>query len=396
MLAAALVLAIVALVLAVLALVVAVTSYADARAVVASPPPRAPRPAPRESARLDDDGRPLPPGPAAFVVNPTRVSDLAELEALARSVSSELGLPDPIVLTTTVEDPGVGQAREALARGASVVVVAGGDGTVRAVATAMAGSDVPMALLPLGTGNLLARNLDIPVGELHPLVTAALSGPERVIDVGWMRLVPPREPGSGEPGGGEPDGDGRGGDVVGNEGASHEHLFLVMAGTGFDARMVAGADDGLKRRVGWLAYFVVGARHLYARRTRLAMRIGNGQWQSFRLRTLLFANCGRLPAGLVLLPAAEIDDGYLDIAAIDTRGGILGWVSLFWRVVWQGLGFRGRRGPDISQIRFWRGRTVGVRLEQPEQVQVDGDLVGEAVELRVRVQAGALRVRVRR
>lgn len=378
MVTTALTLAIIAVVLALLALVVAVRAYADQRNAKAVPTTRAPRTALPPHSWVDEDGEPAPPGPAAFVINPIKVSDVPGLEEAARNVSRELGLPDPLIFHTTAEEPGTEQAREAISAGASVVVAAGGDGTVRAVATALAGQEVPMALVPSGTGNLLARNLDLPLGAQSQLVQTALSGREMAIDLGWLALRTPRDPSdeSGE----EPDG---------------EHAFLVMAGTGFDAQMVAEADDDLKRRIGWLAYFAVGMKHLLARKTRIALMVGNGSWQSFRLRTLLFANCGRLPGGIVLLPDAELDDGYLDIAAIDTRGGLIGWAMLAGRVMAQGVGVRTQLPYDAASIAFWRGRSALVKLEQPEPVQIDGDIVGSATELRVRIQEAGLRVRVR-
>lgn len=369
----ALTLAIIAVVLSLLALVVAVRAFTDQRAAQTVRTTRAPRPAPVKPARVAEDGSPVPLGPGAFVINPSKVSDVAGLEETARVMSRELGLPDPLFFHTTPEDPGGAQAREALAAGASVVIAAGGDGTVREVATVMAGTDVPMALVPAGTGNLLARNLDLPLSGHEALVQTALSGREMAIDLGWIRAIKANQ----------------------TEEEAPESAFLVMAGVGFDAAMVAGADDELKRRIGWFAYFAVGMRHLLARKTRLAMHVGNGAWQSFRVRTLLIANCGRLPGGIVLLPEAELDDGYLDVAAIDTRVGLIGWGALVGQVALQGLGIRPRLPYEASSIAFWRGRSVQVTLDHPQQVQVDGDLLGESVELRVRVQEAALRVRVR-
>ena len=391
---AALVIGIIALSIAVIALVVAVIGYREQRAHRTSPAMRAPRTSVSIVAEDIDSPRAVE-GPAAFVVNPIKVVDVDALERIARQAADELGLPEPLIFRTTVDDPGVGQAREALAAGASVVVAAGGDGTVRAVAEALAGTNVPMALIPSGTGNLLARNLDLPVEGLQQQVRTALSGRDMAMDLGWLTIVPPASASGRDVADRhlDPDDDD---DALRRGTPSREHVFLVMAGLGFDAAMVAGADDDLKRRVGWVAYFIAGVRHLHARRTRLSLRIGNGSWQQQKVRTLLFANCGRLPAGIVLLPDAEIDDGYLDVAAIDTRGGLLGWASLLWRVLLQGLDWQSSNVFNPSRIDFWRARTISVRLEEAHQVQVDGDLVGDALDLRVRVQPDGLRVRVRR
>ena len=323
------------------------------------------------------------PGPAAFVVNPIKVVDSVALRRRIAEIAADLALPEPLWFETTEEDPGAGQTREALAQGASVVVAAGGDGTVRTVAQVLAGSRVPMALLPLGTGNLLARNLDLPLESTELLIHTALGGTDHPIDLGWLRVAATPVDDDAE----EPATDAAPAEPV-------EHLFLVMAGVGFDAHMVAGADDELKARMGWFAYFLAGARHLHGRKTRLRMRVGEGELRPLKVRSLLFANCGRLPGGIVLLPDAELDDGWLDVAALDTRGGLVGWASLFGKVVLQGLGIR-RQLPAPSSIEFWRGREVHVVCDQPEQVQVDGDLVGEATEMVARVQPSGLRVRTR-
>lgn len=320
---------------------------------------------------------PEPAGPPAVVINPSKVTRPAALRTLITDMCAELQLPEPIWLETTKDDPGHGQTQQALAAGASVVIAAGGDGTVRTVASALAGTGVPMGLLPVGTANLLARNLDLPVEGSRARLLTALTGTEHPIDLGWIRLTHREGPDGG---------------MVAEEG---EHSFLVMAGIGFDAAMVAGADEQLKARMGWMAYFVAGAQHLHGRKIRLSMQVGDTDRIPLRLRSLLFANCGRLPGGIVLLPDAELNDGWLDVAAIDTRGGLLGWASLFGKVVLQGIGVRRDLPGQPGSIEFWRGRTVSVRTERPEQIQVDGDLVGRAHGVEVRIDPGALIVRTR-
>ena len=124
----------------------------------------------------------------AFVANPTKpgAADLRERVTLACAARD---LDEPLWYETTAADPGVGQARRAVADGAQVVVAAGGDGTVRAVAEGVTGTGVAMALLPLGTGNLLARNLDLPLGDVEAQLRIALGGQDRAIDVGWHRAA---------------------------------------------------------------------------------------------------------------------------------------------------------------------------------------------------------------
>ncbi|HEY4421453.1 MAG TPA: acylglycerol kinase family protein, partial [Pseudonocardia sp.] len=109
-----------------------------------------------ESLSAEPEDRPLP----AVVANPIRIEPGTRRRI--ESVCASLGWAPPLWLETTVEDPGTGQARIAIERGADVVLACGGDGTVRAVAQALAGTGVAMGLVPAGTGNLLARTLGNP------------------------------------------------------------------------------------------------------------------------------------------------------------------------------------------------------------------------------------------
>ncbi|MBM7818341.1 diacylglycerol kinase family enzyme [Cellulosimicrobium cellulans] len=337
---------------------------------------------PVEEPPVEDDPREL----VAFVANPSK-PDVAGLEAVVRAAFADAALPDPLWFETTVEDPGVGQTRAALAQGADVVVAVGGDGTVRAVAEGMVGSGRTMGLVPVGTGNLLARNLDLPVGDTRAALAVVIAGSDRPVDVGWVKVLRYAED-VGHAEGAEP--------VAAPDparDAGTEHIFLVIAGLGFDAAMVADTDDDLKAKVGWVAYFVAGIRHLHGRRMRARIQLDDSPPVDARLRSLLIGNCGRLPGGLTLLPDAVIDDGILDIAAIDTRGGVVGWAQLFGEVVMQGLGVRNDLPAKIGRIDHARARRVRVRVEDGEQAQVDGDVLGLAVEIESRVDPGALVVR---
>ncbi|MFB8228685.1 diacylglycerol/lipid kinase family protein [Cellulosimicrobium sp. NPDC055967] len=336
---------------------------------------------PVEEPALEDDPREL----VAFVANPSK-PDVAGLEAVVRASFADAALPEPLWFETTVEDPGVGQTRAALAQGADVVVAVGGDGTVRAVAEGMVGSSRTMGLVPVGTGNLLARNLDLPVGDARAALAVVIAGSDRPVDVGWVKVLRYADvtPAEGDEPGTAPDP---------ARDTDKEHIFLVIAGLGFDAAMVADTDDDLKAKVGWVAYFVAGIRHLHGRRMRARIQLDDTPPVDARLRSLLIGNCGRLPGGLTLLPDAVIDDGILDIAAIDTRGGVVGWAQLFGEVVMQGLGVRNDLPAKIGRIDHARARRVRVRVEGGEQAQVDGDVLGLAVEIEARVDPGALVVR---
>ena len=182
----------------------------------------------------EPEDRPLP----AVIANPTKVDP--ETRRQIRSVCAAQGWAEPLWLETTLDDPGTGQAREAVERGADVVLACGGDGTVRAVAEALAGTGVAMGLVPAGTGNLLARTIGTPQ-EVAAATRVALAGDDRKIDVGRVRVDD------------EPD----------------ERVFLVMAGTGFDAAIMANTPEALKVRVGPLAYVISGFRAMRGRRARV-------------------------------------------------------------------------------------------------------------------------------
>lgn len=311
----------------------------------------------------------------AFVINPSK-PDAATLRLQILAACAGQYLREPMVLETTVADPGAGQARQALEAGADVVVAVGGDGTVRSVATALAGTGVPMGVIPLGTGNLLARNVDIPLSDPAAALQVVLAGAERTIDVGRLhvdRWAP-----------GEDQGDAR------------DHLFLVIAGLGFDAAMVADVDDSLKAKVGWIAYFLAGIRHLHGRRVRVRVALDGGEDQTARVRSLLVGNCGKLPGGITLLPDALLDDGWLDVAAIDTRGGLAGWAQLLGEVVLQGAGYRGSMPAKIGRIDHVRARRVQLLVGGGATVQVDGDVVGQVTGLTATVDPDALVLRVPR
>jgi len=325
--------------------------------------------------------QPLAPAPTrgdlvAFVANPTKPG-ASELRDAAIEACAARFMPEPLWFETTVADPGVGQARKAIELGAVAVIAVGGDGTVRAVAEALAGSGVPMGLIPQGTGNLLARNLDLPLTDMPELLRLALTAPGRPIDVGWLRVARavPDDPHAAP------------------FRELHEHIFLVIAGLGFDGAMVADTDEELKARIGWIAYFLAGARHLHGRRPKLRITLDDEPVVARRVRSLLVGNCGRLPGGITLLPDAVLDDGWLDIAAIDTRGGLAGWAQLLGEVGLQGVGLRNDLRGKIGRIDHARARTVHVVADRPEAVQVDGDVLGRALEITARVDPGALVIR---
>src|SRR5699024_9464461 len=102
-----------------------------------------------------------------------------------------------------------------------------------------------------------------------------------------------------------------------------EHVFTVMAGVGLDAQMIVNQDEDLKQKAGWLAYLKsIGMALKGGRRIRMRLAMDGGQPRVSRVHTLLIGNCGDLPANVVLLPDAEIDDGILDVVFLRPDGPI--------------------------------------------------------------------------
>lgn len=329
----------------------------------------------------------------AFVANPTKPG-VPELRDAAVRACAARYLPEPLWFDTTVEDPGIGQARQAVEQGAKVVVAIGGDGTVRAVAEGLAGTGAAMGLIPQGTGNLLARNLDLPLTDVEELLRIALTGKDRPIDVGWLTVVRDESDVSDDIAEADPDAAQPEKTPSDAKETARDHIFLVIAGLGFDAAMVADTDEELKAKVGWIAYFVAGIKHLHARRMRLQLSFDDGPWRAARLRSVLIGNCGRLPGGITLLPDAELDDGWLDIGTIDTRGGLLGWAQLLGEVSMQRFGVSNELPNKVGRIDHARVRRMGVRSRDPQAVQVDGDTIGNVLEVSARVDKQSLVVRV--
>lgn len=319
----------------------------------------------RRSSRLASAsplGRGGGPPRAAVVVHSMKVDDSDARRRQIEVGSGALGWAEPVWLPTTAEDPGRGQTQQALDQDVDGVLAFGGDGTARIVADVLAGTSVPMGLLPAGTGNLLARNLGIPVGRLESCLSIALTGRQRTIDVGRVEI----------------------GRTL--EDADHlvRETFLVMAGLGFDAEVMAGADASLKDRLGWGAYVVAAMRQLRGRRTPVTISVDDDPPQHRKVRTVVVGNCGTLQGGIQLMPGALLDDGWLDVVIVAPRS-LLGWVTVTRAVIT-------RR--HHSTVEHLRCRAIEIRAERPLAAQLDGDPAGKAQVLRVRVDPLALVVRV--
>lgn len=288
--------------------------------------------------------------PAAFVINRTRVRDLDGFTARCAAVAAARGWR-PSFLSTDADDHGTGLTRGAIAGGTRLVFAVGGDGTVRACAQALAGTGVSLAIVPRGTANLVARSLGVP-SRLAAALAVGFDGRERRIDLA------------------EADG----------------MAFAAMAGMGVDAAVVGATSGRLKERAGWVAYAATATGHLLGRGTRFTVRLDGGEPIVRQARAVVAGNVGLLPGGFVLLPAAQPDDGLLDVGVL-APAGALGWARVGCRVL-----ARSRR--DDEQLERYRARQVEIHAADPLPRQVDGELIGVSRSLTVTVRPQALLVRV--
>jgi len=311
---------------------------------------------------------------AAIIYNPVKVP----LDRVRRAIEEEERLAgwEPSRWYPTDRDDGGRRAAErALETGPGLVIVAGGDGTVRVVAEVSRGSGVPLALLPSGTGNLLARNLGLPLNALEESLHTAFAGGTRTIDLAVAELEDP----SGE---------------------RTAHVFAVMAGIGLDSEM-AGTGAGSKKRLGWLAYVPrIAQSVLRNRQFHLNFRIDDRSTRSTRAHTIIVGNCGTLTGNMLLIPGAEPDDGRLDVVMLRPAGPF-GWARIGTRLTVQGIAHRSRFGkrmlqlaPDFRALVYEQGARFDIRFDVPHRVELDGDVFGPVVAARVTVHPGELAVRV--
>jgi diacylglycerol kinase (ATP) len=316
------------------------------------------------------------PGQVAVVYNPTKVV-IPKLKKSVNDAAKKAGFPAPLWFETTEDDPGHRAAASAIRRGATVVIAAGGDGTVRAVAESLRGTTVRLGLVPSGTGNLLARNLDLHVRNTDELIAAAFGTVSRRIDLGVARIQR-------------------------HDDSTEDRVFIVMAGLGLDAKMIANTSSRLKKAVGWLAYVDGITRSLpELKPIRLRYTLGNSPERTTHVHTIIVGNCGALPGGILLMPDAKPDDGIFDIAALRPRGPF-GWLRVWNKVAWENGVLRksavGRKiidlSRDVKDVMYLRGSSLRLAVDTPQEFQLDGDQFGLAVNVHCWVDQGALRVMV--
>jgi YegS/Rv2252/BmrU family lipid kinase len=315
---------------------------------------------------------------AAVVYNPLK-GNPAALRKIVAARAKEESWGRTMWLETTIDDAGQELARRAVEKGVDLVIAAGGDGTVRAVSEGLRGTGIPLGIVPAGTGNLLARNLAIPLSSVEAAIRVAFTGVERSIDVGIAALRA-------------------------TDGAVSEHAFVVMAGLGIDATIVANTNATLKKRVGWLAYVESGMRTLrHSKPLHVHYQMTGHHEHSVHVSTIMVGNCGVLPGNVELMPDARLDDGELDVAVLQPRS-VFGWLLIWRKVSWENRVLRksafGRKvirfttSDRKSTLTYLRGTGIDMRVDEPQEFELDGDEFGEVTRVNLSVDERSLVVRV--
>jgi diacylglycerol kinase (ATP) len=288
----------------------------------------------------------------AVIYNPTKVSD--KFHALVEESLHRNGWGNTLWLETSVEDPGRAMTKHAVEEQVDLVIGAGGDGTIRYVADALANSGIPLGLIPAGTGNLLARNLNLPLEEVDA-IEVALSGQVRQLDLVKI-TADDRAP---------------------------EH-FAVMAGIGVDAMIMDETDEDLKDKVGSAAYFVAAAKAVGRLPVRLTVQLDSDRPIRRHAMLCVIGNVGTLRGNLTLIPGASPEDGLLDLYIASPRR-FRHWVKVALRLIT-------RRPKKDDQVDQRKGKEVRIIIDGKDNYQLDGDVVGETTTLTAEIQPGALAI----
>jgi diacylglycerol kinase (ATP) len=254
-----------------------------------------------------------------------------------RQVLASEGITDPLWYEVAKSRKAPKRARQALERGADVIFVWGGDGTVQRCIDAVAGTDAVLAILPAGTANLLATNLGVPT-DMAQAVQAGL----------------------------------------------HGRRCAVMAGAGFDASMIKEADGALKDRLGRAAYIYTGALSLDARRTKATIKVDGKPFFKGRVSCVLIGNVSKLLGGIEAFPGARPDDGMLELGVVTAKGPVQ-WARTLGRLA---LGSQ-EKSPFV---RMTSGTRFVLRFERRIRYELDGGARPAVRKIRVRVHPASITI----
>lgn len=285
-----------------------------------------------------------------IIFNP--VSGTGDPETRKKHITDEFAKADFTceIVPTSESDNGTALAKKAIAGGAKLLVIAGGDGTVMEAMAALVGTDIPIAVIPTGTGNLLSLNLGIPL-TIPEAVEVALQGQVFDLDLGHT---------------------------------SDNVYFAIMGGIGLDADMIADADRQAKRRYGKLAYLMAAVKNVGKPKIHVSIRLDGKPAIQHRAATVLIANMGKITGGLEAVPTASPHDGLLDVGIVRHAS-----VSQWLRLVAYALVGRTHHDPDFD---VHQAKKISITLRHAHKLEFDGEDAGEASQLNVEVVPKAVKI----
>ena len=309
----------------------------------------------------------------AVIFHPSKITR-AKIEA----AFSKAGFANLSYFPSDHKTGGFKATKKAIEAGATHIIVAGGDGTVRACVQAVFEDEAPVSLglVPIGTGNILARNLKLPINNLEKCIKRSVVGDTYEIDLGVAK-------------------------AINQHGELAKFYFTGIAGIGMDARIMQRTLPELKRRVGWIAYLEGGLRSLPMKFEKFEVLVDDQSPRTLKSYSILIGNAGWLPGQISMMPDARLDDGKLDVAAIGPRK-IWDWVDFVARVTWQNKVVRplalGRKWMDqtanLKTIENLGGSRIRVKPHHLSPLQLDGDVIGEVLEVDFSLKHKVLRIRL--
>jgi YegS/Rv2252/BmrU family lipid kinase len=265
-----------------------------------------------------------------------------------RRTLAKAGVDEPLWTEVPKSKRAPAAVKRALEDGAELLIAWGGDGMMRRCVNALKDTQVPLAIVPAGTSNLFATHLGVE-RDIAQAVEVALRGDRRRLDVGRF----------------------------------DDERFAVMAGAGFDAAMIKGADDR-KDRLGRAAYVLSGAAELNAPSFEAKIKIDGTRWYEGPASCILVGNVGELFGGVEVFADARPDDGKLDVGVLTSEGP----VELARATARTALG-KTEKSPFV---RVTQGRKVRVKLDRKVRYELDGGDRKKVKSFKVDVEPGAITV----
>ncbi len=259
------------------------------------------------------------------------------------------GVPEPLWFEVPKSRKAPAQVGRAIEEGAELLFVWGGDGMVQRCIDGLDGANVPVAVVPAGTANLFASNLEIPQ-DIEQAVQIGLHGARRALDVGRM---------NGE-------------------------RFTVMAGAGFDAQMIRAADAGLKDRIGRVAYVWTGVMQLGRKPFEAKIKVDGSTWFEGKASSVLLGNVGELFAGVEAFEDARPDDGVLELGVV-TADSVLDWVRTIARTA-------AGAASTSPFVQVAKAHTAEVTFDRKILYELDGGDRKKVKKLEVEVEPEAITV----